>query len=182
MFTNGFSVTKWFQSHLAYRLNYFGIRLVHELGGTHAMIGLASLWLTRFQQWGQWYNLAQDPALDAVGWWFCKVLLHSLTFWSHIACAPRRAAFGHAGAKSKSKSMITSAVCFAAGHRKIYTTDLRKLDVHCRKLFRRVVGSPADIDWNHPWHTILHAWHRRINQQLEYHGFKMWSTKYLSEY
>ena len=27
-------------------------------------------------------------------------------------------------------AMITSVVCFAAGHRKIYTTDLRKLDVH----------------------------------------------------
>ena len=40
----------------------------------------------------------------------------------------------------------------------------------------------VDIDWNQPWHTILHAWHRRIDQQLEYHGFKMWSTKYLSEY
>ena len=79
-------------------------------------------------------------------------------------------------------AMITSVVCFAAGHRKIYTTDLRKLDVHCRKLLRRVVGPPADIHWNQPWHTILHAWHRRIYQQLEYHGFKMWSTKYLSEY
>ena len=72
-------------------------------------------------------------------------------------------------------AMITSVVCFAAGHRKIYTTDLRKLDVHCRKLLRRVVGPPADIDWNQPWHTILHAWHRRIDQQLEYHGFKMGS-------
>ena len=79
-------------------------------------------------------------------------------------------------------AMVTSVVCFAAGHRKIYTSDLQKLDVHCRKLLRRVVGPPADIDWNEPWHTILHAWHRRIDQQLEYHGFKMWSTKYLSEY
>ena len=77
-------------------------------------------------------------------------------------------------------AMITSAVCFAAGHRKLYTTDLRKLDVHCRKFFRRVVCPPVDIDWNQPWHTILHAWHRRIDQQLEYHGFR--STKYLSEY
>ena len=73
-------------------------------------------------------------------------------------------------------------VCFAAGNRKIYTSDLQKHDVHCRKLLRRVVGPPADIDWNQPWHTILHAWHRRIDQQLEYHGFKMWSTQYLSEY
>ena len=54
-------------------------------------------------------------------------------------------------------AMITSVVCFAAGHRKICTTDLRKLDVHCRKLLRRVVGPPADIDWIQPWHTIIHA-------------------------
>ena len=79
-------------------------------------------------------------------------------------------------------AMITSAVCFAAGHRKIYTNDLRKLDVHCRQLLRRVVGPPADIDWNQPWHTILHSWHNRIDQQLKYHGFKIWSAKYLSEY
>ena len=46
--------------------------------------------------------------------------------------------------------------------------DLRKVDVHCRKLLRRAVGPPADIDWNQPWHTILHARHRRIDQQLEY--------------
>ena len=79
-------------------------------------------------------------------------------------------------------AMITSVVCLAAGHRKIYTNDIRNLDVHCRKLLRRVVGPPADTDWNQPWHTIYHAWHRRIDQQLEYHGFKMWSAKYLSEY
>ena len=79
-------------------------------------------------------------------------------------------------------AMITSVVCFAARHRKIYTNDLRKLDAHCRKLLRRVVGPPADIDWNQPWHTILHSWHNRIDQQLKYHGLKIWSAKYLSEY
>ena len=31
-------------------------------------------------------------------------------FWSHIACAPKRAAFGHAGAKSKSKSRTVTGV------------------------------------------------------------------------
>ena len=40
----------------------------------------------------------------------------------------------------------SSAVCFAGGHRKIYTNDVWKLDVHCRKLLRRVVGPPPDID------------------------------------
>ena len=69
-------------------------------------------------------------------------------------------------------AMITSAICFAGGHRQIYTTDFRRLDVHCQKLLRRVVGPPADIDWNQPWHTILHVWHRQTDQQLEYHGLK----------
>ena len=71
--------------------------------------------------------------------------------------------------------MVTSAVCFAAGHRKIYTNDLRQLDTHCRKLLRRVVGPLPDIDWNQPWHAILDAWHNRIDHQVDYHGFKIWS-------
>ena len=58
--------------------------------------------------------------------------------------------------------MITSVVCSAAGHRRIYTNNIRQLDVHCRKFFRRLVGPPADTDRNQPWHTMLHAWHRRI--------------------
>ena len=52
-------------------------------------------------------------------------------------------------------AMITSVVCFAAGHRKIYTTGFRKLDVHCWKLLRRVVGPPADIDWNQKKKTAM---------------------------
>ena len=43
-------------------------------------------------------------------------------------------------------AMITSAVCFAAGSRKIYTNDLREFNVHGRKMFRGVVGPSADID------------------------------------
>ena len=53
----------------------------------------------------------------------------------------------------------------------LYTKDGRKFDVNCWKLLRRVVGPPPDIDWSQPWHTILHAWHSGIDQQLEYHGF-----------
>ena len=49
------------------------------------------------------------------------------------------------------------------------TTNAQKFGAHCGKLFRRVVGPPADIDWNEPWHTILHA------------GFKIWSAKYLCQ-
>jgi len=32
---------------------------------------------------------------------------------------------------------------FVAGHRKIHVSDLRQLDVHCYKLFRRVVIGPS---------------------------------------
>ena len=79
-------------------------------------------------------------------------------------------------------AMVTSVVCFAAGHRKVYVGELRKLDAHCRKLLRRMVGPPPGINWNGPWHDILHEWHVRIEQQLECNGFKMWSHRYLTEY
>ena len=73
--------------------------------------------------------------------------------------------------------LIASVACFAARHRKISTNDRRKLDAHCRKLFRRSVGLPPDMAWNQPWHTIVLAWHNRIDQQFEYHGFKIWSAQ-----
>ena len=55
-------------------------------------------------------------------------------------------------------AMVTSVACFAAGHRKVYVGELRKLDVHCRRLLRRMVGAPPDAKWNGPWHEVLH-WH-----------------------
>ena len=70
--------------------------------------------------------------------------------------------------------MVTSVVCFAAGHRKVYVGELRKLDAHCRKLLRRMVGPPPGINWNGPWHDILHEWHIRKEQQSECNGFKNW--------
>ena len=81
-------------------------------------------------------------------------------------------------------AMITSVVCFVTfvtRHCEICTNNLRKFDVHCGKLLRLVVGPPARIDWNQPWHTLLHEWHKCIDQQLKYLGFKIWSAKYLSE-
>ena len=54
----------------------------------------------------------------------------------------------------------------------------RKLHVHCRELFWRVMGPPADIDSKQPWHTILRAWHRQLDQKLDSNGFKIWSSKY----
>ena len=72
-------------------------------------------------------------------------------------------------------TMVISVVCCAAGHRKVPVGELRKLDAHCRKLLRRMVGPPPDINWNGPWHTILHEWHTRIQQQLEGNGFQIMS-------
>ena len=48
-----------------------------------------------------------------------------------------------------------------------------------QNLYRCVVGPRPDIDWNQPWHTILHAWHNRIHQQLTFHGSGIWSAKSL---
>ena len=79
-------------------------------------------------------------------------------------------------------AMVTSVVCFAVGHRKVYLGELRKLDAHCRKLLRLMVGRPPDINWNGPWHDILHEWDIRIAQQLECNGFKKWSHRFLTEY
>ena len=39
--------------------------------------------------------------------------------------------------------IVTPVACFAAGHRKIYKTDLETMDVHFRRLLRSVVGPPA---------------------------------------
>ena len=58
-------------------------------------------------------------------------------------------------------SVVTSVVRFGAGHRKLYKSDLRKLDVHCRKLLRGVVGPPRSIDWTKPCHSILDQWNQR---------------------
>ena len=149
-------------------------------------------------------------------------------------------------------AMVSSVVCFAAGHRKVYVGELRKLDAPCRKLLRRMVGpgqvrsacmprwqpcvraqatlykkkhylpvmkatnsdskrcqvsvdvslqspscfqrkkartfssqaivGPPGINWNGPWHDILHEWHIRIEQQLECNGLKIWSHRHLTEY
>ena len=39
--------------------------------------------------------------------------------------------------------IMTPVACFAAGHKKIYKTDLETMDVHFRRLLRSAVGPPA---------------------------------------
>ena len=90
---------------------------------------------TRFHQLSQWHSLVQDPAL----WMqlsddFGKVLFHSLMFWSHIACAPTRAAFGHASAKSKSNLYVRTILRNAPLSRTFWNSMRVCLEKICRWL------------------------------------------------
>ena len=51
-------------------------------------------------------------------------------------------------------AVVTPVACFAAGHGAIFHADIRQFDVEFRKLLRRIVGPPADIQWDMPWHII----------------------------
>ena len=79
-------------------------------------------------------------------------------------------------------SVVTSVVRFGAGQRKLYKSELRKLDVHCRKLLRQVVGPPGNIDWTQPWHSILHQWNQRVVEQMQLNGSEFWSNRCMLEY
>ena len=79
-------------------------------------------------------------------------------------------------------SVVTSVVRFGAGQRKLYKSELRKLDVHCRKLLHQVVGPPGSIDWTQPWHSILHQWTQRVVEQMHLNGFELWSNKSMLDY
>ena len=78
--------------------------------------------------------------------------------------------------------MVTSVVRFGAGQRKLYKSGLRKLDVHCRKLLRQVVGPPGSIDWTQPWHSILHQWNQRVVEQMQLNGFELRSNRCVLDY
>ena len=78
--------------------------------------------------------------------------------------------------------MVTSVVRFGAGQWKLYKSELRKLDVHCRKLLRQVVGPPGSIDWTQPWHSILHQWNQRVVEQMQLNGFELWSNRCMLDY
>ena len=58
--------------------------------------------------------------------------------------------------------IVTPVACFAAGHRKIYKTDLETIDVHFPRLLRSVVGPPSQTNWLNPWHEILHDWNAPV--------------------
>ena len=77
-------------------------------GATHGMTGQGNWWHTRdFKNWLSANAGAGSAVVDPVGCWFCKVLLHSLIFWSHIACA-RKAPPSDMQAQKQSKSFHAS--------------------------------------------------------------------------
>ena len=58
-------------------------------------------------------------------------------------------------------AVVSPVACFAAGHRAVHQGDLNRLDVAFRKHLRQLVGPPANIQWDAPWHEILHEWNAR---------------------
>ena len=80
------------------------------------------------------------------------------------------------------QSIVTSVACFASGHRTVYKGDLRKMDVHFRRLMRQVVGPPGGLDWSRPWHETLHAWHQRVEGIVTDAGIRTWSRECLRQH
>ncbi len=78
--------------------------------------------------------------------------------------------------------IVTPVACFAAGHRKIYKTDLETMDVHFRRLLRSVVGPPSQTNWLNPWHEILHDWNARVARYVQEAGVLTWSQRSLQQY
>ena len=78
--------------------------------------------------------------------------------------------------------VVTPVACFAAGHRKIYKTDLDTMDVNFRRLLRSVVGPPSQTNWLNPWHEILHDWNARVARYVQEAGILTWSQRSLQQY
>ena len=73
------------------------------------------------------------------------------------------------------ESVVSSVACFAGGHRTMYTRQLERLDTHCRKLCRSIVGPPRGTGRTLEWHEILHQWNVRVNLFIDTANIKTWS-------
>lgn len=80
------------------------------------------------------------------------------------------------------QAVIISVACFGSSHRSIRRRDLRNLNVEFRKLIRSVVGPPAGISWDSPWHEILHVWNERGQLFCNIAGVTDWATLCLKQY
>ena len=78
--------------------------------------------------------------------------------------------------------VITPVALFASGHRTIRMSDLCKLDVVYRKMLRMIVGPPNFVEWNAPWHDILHHWNGRAVALAQQHGLNTWSEQCLKHH
>jgi len=57
--------------------------------------------------------------------------------------------------------------------------DLYELDVVFRKMLRMIVGPPSIVQWNAPWHDILHHWNGKPVALAQQHGLNAWSEQCL---
>ena len=57
--------------------------------------------------------------------------------------------------------------------------DLYKLDVVYRKMLRMIVGPPNFVEWNAPWHDILHHWNGKAAALAQQQGLNGWSEQCL---
>ena len=78
--------------------------------------------------------------------------------------------------------VITPVALFASGHRTIRMGDLYKLDVVFRKMLRMIVGPPHFVEWNAPWHDILHHWNGKAVALAQQHGLKTWLEQCLQQH
>ena len=77
--------------------------------------------------------------------------------------------------------IMTPVACLAAGHRKIYKTDLETMDVHFRRLLRSVVGPPSQTNWLNPWHEILRDWNALVPRYVQEARVLTWSQRSLQK-
>ena len=51
------------------------------------------------------------------------------------------------------------------------------LDVVFRKMLRMIVRPPSFVEWNAPWHDILHHWNGKVVALAQQHGLNAWSER-----
>ena len=71
--------------------------------------------------------------------------------------------------------VITPVAASVSGHRTTRMSDLCKLDVVFSKMLRMIVGPPSFVEWNAPWHDILHHWNGKAVALAQQHGLNAWS-------
>ena len=122
-------------------------------------------------------------------------------FWSHIACAPKRAAFGHAGAKSKSKSRIVQEYRFSFWTYIINIHQNRRRRARWFWKIRQHTLQTSGIHGSHkpdfeqtgcmiwkcmratvvPLRDMLHEWRAHGVECTQRAGSKSWSERWLEQ-